>query len=170
MEYAVLVRGRSASRVRKWGQWAVLATLLGCAGTPTVTHRRSGATTTLEGLRGKVVVVNFWAEWCKPCLKEIPEIARALDAIGPEVLFLPVYYQVDRGSPHFSEWIEAQPAYFRERICFATGTFLASYSLSVLPKTYVYGRDGRLLKEYSGAILDEEVDDLRATVRSALAR
>ncbi len=33
---------------------------------PTLTHRISGKTTSLEGLRGKVLVLNFWAEWCKP--------------------------------------------------------------------------------------------------------
>jgi thiol-disulfide isomerase/thioredoxin len=36
--------------------------------------------------RGKVLVVNFWATWCQPCLKEIPEFVRMQDKFGPEGL------------------------------------------------------------------------------------
>ena len=122
----------------------------------------------MDGLRGKVVVVSFWAEWCKPCLLEIPEIARVADGMGPDVLFLPVYYRIDPGTPRFQEWIEAQPGYFRERICFANGAFLESHRRDVIPQTFVYGRDGGLVKNYSGAILGERVDDLRTTLRNAL--
>jgi thiol-disulfide isomerase/thioredoxin len=36
--------------------------------------------------RGKVIVVNFWATWCPPCLKEIPEFVRMQEKLGPHGL------------------------------------------------------------------------------------
>lgn len=143
--------------------------VLGCAASaPTITHRRSGATTSLEGLRGKVVVVNFWAEWCKPCINEIPDIARVTDAFGPDVLFLPVYYRADASSPKLSQWIETTPAYFRDRVCFANSGFLSHYDVTRIPHTYVYGKDGRVVGDYVGAISGERLIQMRAAIAMAL--
>jgi thiol-disulfide isomerase/thioredoxin len=156
-------------RVQRLG-FLLAVVVLGCATAPTITHRRSGATTTLAGLKGNVVVVNFWAEWCKPCIAEIPDIARVTDAFGPDVLFLPVYHRADSSSPKLAEWLDTTPTYFRDRVCFASASFLSQYDLSRIPHTYVYGRDGALVADYQAAISGRRLDQLRAAIAEALKR
>jgi len=51
----------------------------------------SPGTLDLERLRGQWVVINYWAEWCKPCIKEIPEL-NALDQRYPTVTVMGVNY------------------------------------------------------------------------------
>ncbi|TDP45449.1 TlpA family protein disulfide reductase [Zavarzinia compransoris] len=43
-----------------------------------------GGTVTLADFKGKVLVVNFWATWCAPCIEELPALARLNEALAPE--------------------------------------------------------------------------------------
>jgi len=53
--------------------------------------RDSTSELALDKLRGQWVVINYWAQWCKPCIKEIPEL-NTLDQKYPQVTVLGVNY------------------------------------------------------------------------------
>jgi thiol-disulfide isomerase/thioredoxin len=60
-------------------------------------RQASQADAKLEDLRGQWVVINYWAEWCKPCIKEIPEL-NALDRRYDKVTVLGVNYDGATGA------------------------------------------------------------------------
>ena len=56
---------------------------------------RDGSTATLADFKGKLVLVNLWATWCQPCLKEMPSLAKLPDKLGDAFVLLAV--SEDRG-------------------------------------------------------------------------
>jgi thiol-disulfide isomerase/thioredoxin len=116
--------------------------LLGCA-------EQSGdsPTASLEELRGQWVVINYWAQWCKPCIEEIPEL-NALDQKYEQVTVLGVNYDGAIG-----EALAQQQT--RLGLAFASLEADPSAQLGiprpiVLPTTLILDPDGQLVTTLVG--------------------
>jgi cytochrome c biogenesis protein CcmG/thiol:disulfide interchange protein DsbE len=118
----------------------------------------------LEDLRGKVVVINFWASWCKPCRQEAAYLERTWRKYKDSgVVFIGVDY-VD---------IESQAlAYIKEfDITYYNGPDLGtrisqSYAIKGVPETFYIGKNGELrgvkIGPFSPPELDEKIEELLA--------
>lgn len=92
---------------------------------------------------GKVILVNFWASWCKPCEEEAAELQQAWQYYQPggQVVFLGVDY-VDT-EPEAKRYLE------QFGIAYPNGPDLRTeisqmFRITGVPETYIIGRDGRL--------------------------
>lgn len=103
-----------------------------------------GQTYTLSELRGRPVVINFWASWCVPCREEAPALQRAWETYQDRgVLILGVDY-VDTETDALKFIAEFKQTY-------PNGPDLATkisqaYKISGVPETYFVGKDGKLLQ------------------------
>ena len=110
----------------------------------------SGNSVGLTDFRGGVVLLNFWATWCAPCIREMPSLDRLEAALGgPE--FQVVALSIDREGP------DAVAAFFAEHgiehlAIYNDSLARASRELveSGLPTTWLIDRDGRLRGRYAG--------------------
>jgi cytochrome c biogenesis protein CcmG/thiol:disulfide interchange protein DsbE len=97
----------------------------------------------IEDYRGKVVLVNFWASWCKPCEQEAVELEQAYQNFkNREVVFLGVDY-VDTET-------EALAYLDRFNITYPNGPDLGTrisqaFRIRGVPETYIVGRDGKIV-------------------------
>jgi thiol-disulfide isomerase/thioredoxin len=112
-----------------------------------------GTAYTAESLAGKVVVVNFWATWCHPCQKEIPEFSKAYDKYKSKGV---VFLGVMTDSPSNSELLNFQSDFeMTYPIVRANSDILVSYNYpQALPTTFVFNRAGKQVYSHVGP-LDE---------------
>ncbi len=115
-----------------------------------------GRTVTSAQFAGKVVVLNFWATWCPPCLRELPELKafqRTHDT--NQVTIIGAATDVE-GAAKVKPFAERNGLNYP--VVIATPEIQESFFASSLPSTWVIGRDGRVAARYLGALTREELE------------
>ena len=109
-----------------------------------------GTTLSLEDLRGKPVVINFWASWCPPCRVEAPLIERTWrDYKNRGLIFLGVNIQ-DRKEDALNYMREFNITYPNGPD--PSGEIAINYGVSGLPVTFFVSRKGEVVRRWVGAI------------------
>ncbi|MEO8482708.1 MAG: TlpA disulfide reductase family protein [Acidobacteriota bacterium] len=103
-----------------------------------------GHSWTRSALTGKVVMVNFWATWCPPCRKEMPDLEALATEFGePGLVVLALSNEPEATVRAF---IQAHPV--RYPILLDTGGRVSDkLSIDSIPKTFVYDRTGRMVAQ-----------------------
>ncbi len=104
----------------------------------------------LAQLKGKIVIVNFWASWCNPCVEEFPSLLKMLDHYKGEVVLVGISGDSNAEDIHkFLSVFKAKNANLtviwdkEMKIAKSLGTF-------ALPESYILGRDLKLIRKIAG--------------------
>lgn len=116
-----------------------------------------GTPLSMDSWKGKVVVVNYWATWCIPCRKEVPEFNKMQKELGAKGVMVVGISMDEDGAAPVREFLKQNPMDYT--VGLGSGTF------DELPVTVVMDRAGNTVKKFSGFTKPE---DIRAAIDKAL--
>lgn len=98
----------------------------------------------LDSYRGKTVLVNFWATWCPPCVKELPSLDRLNAELGGEE-FEVLLVSIDRGGAKVYEpFLEKLGIANLRSAADSKATLMRAFKAPGLPTSYLIGPDGTI--------------------------
>ena len=123
-----------------------------------------GGALNTAGMAGKVVVVNFWATWCVPCIQEIPSFNKLNRDFGTKGVAVVGISMDEEGAERVAPFLKKHPMEYT--VGLGSEALNAPYKLDQLPVTVVFDRSGKQVKRFEGFTPEPE---LRAAVQKALA-
>jgi peroxiredoxin len=153
-----------AGRIGPWrlsrvGVFVLLSVLAACysgprpsginAPAPDFTVRDTDRSVSLHDFKGKVVVLNFWATWCPPCVAEMPSLMALQDRMKDRITVLAVSVDEDRIAYHqFLKDHGIALLTVRD----GAQKSNALYGTFKFPETYVIDRQGTIRRKFIGAV------------------
>jgi cytochrome c biogenesis protein CcmG/thiol:disulfide interchange protein DsbE len=109
----------------------------------------TGRTITPESFGGKLLVLNFWASWCQPCLQEVPSLEVFNRQFAPEgVVVLGV--SVDKNENLYRQFLKQFPVTFQVARD-PSWDIAANYGTFQLPETYIIDSSGKVVQKVVAA-------------------
>lgn len=105
---------------------------------------------------GKPLIINFWATWCGPCIKELPNFEKINRQYGGDVVFLLI-----------SEENPAKILPYKNSFDFdfvLSSKSFEDYGVNTWPTSYFYGTDGQLVDKHNGSLTLKDLEQYVAKI------
>lgn len=117
----------------------------------------------LDDLKGKIVLLDFWATWCAPCLAEMPNLKRAIDRYGKDGRFVVIGISLDDDAESVKRFVKQHGMGWAQVVLGPAeqNPVARKYNVSGVPAMFLIGPDGKVVaKDVRGRRLDTELSKL----------
>ena len=128
----------------------------------TLTPVDGGAPVSLAALRGKPVVINFWATWCVPCYEEHGVLVEGARAAGDAAHFVGVIYEDEPGNVR--EFLARQGSAYPS-VLDEDGKAAMAYGVYGVPETFFVDAQGKITAKYVGPLTPSALAEHLAQAR-----
>lgn len=116
---------------------------------PDFTIHNGNKTVSLHQFRGKVVLLNFWATWCNPCVQEVPYLVALQKQMGNKLTIVAVSMDVDQDA--YKNFVaKHMPGVLTLRD--PSHKSAEEYGTYAYPETYVIDRQGKIERKFIGPV------------------
>ncbi|WP_409522449.1 TlpA family protein disulfide reductase [Nitrincola sp. MINF-07-Sa-05] len=113
-----------------------------------------GQSVQLDEFKGKPLIINFWATWCPPCIREMPLLNRYDDLQDVDVILI----NQGEAVPVIKSYLEKADISFRNMLLDPRQQSLQSLEIRGLPTTLFYSAEGVLVDQHMGEVTAEQLD------------
>ena len=108
----------------------------------------NGNVTAISNLKGKVVLINFWATWCPPCRAEMPSLNKLYSQLKGDGRFVFLFLNEDDDAEKAKFFL--QKNHYSFPVITRTGNIPAEVFSGTLPTTVVLNKEGRIVMKHEG--------------------
>jgi len=131
---------------------------------PFIAEALEGGKISLESLKGKAVILNFWATWCIPCKIEMPLLEQVYkDNKDKGLVIIGANYR--QPAPIIKRYTSKNPISF-PILLDEDGKISKEYGVFALPATFFINREGHYLGSHTGLLTEENLEEWLAKIMS----
>jgi thiol-disulfide isomerase/thioredoxin len=120
-----------------------------------------GKSVALADLRGKVVLLDFWATWCAPCIVELPHLIALHEKFGPRKDFLMIGVSLDSDETELRDFLKERKIEWPQCVGDNGGATAEAFGVTGIPAVFLIGVDGKILAvNLFGAELTAKVNEV----------
>lgn len=117
----------------------------------------TGGATTFSGMKGKVLLVDFWATWCKPCIAVMPDLQKLHDRYAGRG-FAVVGVSIDEGGAKDVQPFLARRKQLTYPMLLDQNGVWEKWGVRAIPAMFLVDRDGRIVRQWTGKVDKKEVE------------
>lgn len=126
-----------------------------------VTVENDILTTDDPALKGKVILLNFWATWCPPCKKEMPTLNRLYEMYQNDFVIVGILYEKNKDSAVLAKFMSDYNMKFPVTVSEENFRMAKAFdNVRKIPESFMYGKDGKFLEKFVGEIPEEKIEKL----------
>ncbi len=103
--------------------------------------------------KGKILIVNFWASWCEPCIEEVPSLMSLVRQLDGQAELIAISGDSDKAE--IMSFLKSFPGLQGPHITLLWDqdkSLVKKFGIERLPETFIAGRDGKLVKKVVGSV------------------
>lgn len=118
----------------------------------------------LESLRGKVVLVDFWATWCKPCIDSLPSLQKLHEKYQSQNFALVGISIDEEGAPKVQSFLKNRPVNYLIALDNGSEPLFEKLRVKAIPALFLIDRQGQIVRQWTGKPdikqIEKEIDAL----------
>ncbi len=126
----------------------------------TITFEASNGVLLSQDLNGKMVLINFWATWCPPCVKEMPMFAKLQEKYKDDFVIIGVLFEEDKDKEELAAFMKKMKINFPITVGESNFELAKNFGdIKKIPESFLYSKEGFFLEKFLGEVDEAKLEN-----------